>query len=168
MVMTMVPAVSARSSVDLEYKVEAGETVSFDLSKFTDYYEENKDDHLSYLRFTDVTGLDSCGQLYAYDYSREEVGLDEDDLESACFYVSRSDMSRDDYRLNDMSFLAGKRSDGETVDLAFQMRGDDGGKLKGTLRITIGKTSSASKGDITYTVKPGEETAFDVDDFEQY
>ena len=168
MVMTMVPAVSARSSVDLEYKVEAGETVSFDLSKFTDYYEENKDDHLSYLRFTDVTGLDSCGQLYAYDYSREEVGLDEDDLESACFYVSRSDMSRDDYRLNGMSFLAGKRSNGETVDLAFQMRGDDGGKLKGTLRITIGKTSSASKGDITYAVKPGEETAFDVDDFEQY
>ncbi len=168
MVMTMVPAVSARSSVDLEYKVEAGETVNFDLSKFTDYYEENKDDHLSYLRFTDVTGLDSCGQLYAYDYSREEVGLDEDDLESACFYVSRSDMSRDDYRLNGMSFLAGKRSNGETVDLAFQMRGDDGGKLKGTLRITIGKTSSASKGDITYTVKPGEETSFEVSNFEEY
>ena len=168
MVMTMVPTVSARSSVDLEYKVEAGETVNFDLSKFTDYYEENKDDHLSYLRFTDVTGLDSCGQLYAYDYSREEVGLDEDDLESACFYVSRSDMSRDDYRLNGMSFLAGKRSNGETVDLAFQMRGDDGGKLKGTLRITIGKTSSASKGDITYTVKPGEETSFEVSNFEEY
>ena len=168
MVMTMVPTVSSRSSVDLEYKVEAGETVNFDLSKFTDYYEENKDDHLSYLRFTDVTGLDSCGQLYAYDYSREEVGLDEDDLESACFYVSRSDMSRDDYRLNGMSFLAGKRSNGETVDLAFQMRGDDGGKLKGTLRITIGKTSSASKGDITYTVKPGEETSFEVSNFEEY
>ena len=62
MVMTMVPAVSARSSADIEYKVEAGETVSFDLSKFTDYYDENKDDNLSYLRFTDVTGLDSCGK----------------------------------------------------------------------------------------------------------
>ena len=168
MVMTMVPAVSARSSADLEYKVEAGETVSFDLSKFTDYYDENKDDNLSYLRFTDVTGLDSCGRLYAYDYSREEVGLDEDDLESAYFYVSRSDMSRDDYRLNGMSFLAGKRSNGETVNLAFQMRGDNGGKLTGTLRITIGKTSGSSKGDITYTVKPGEETSFEVSDFEEY
>jgi len=168
MVMTMVPAVSARSSADLEYKVEAGETVSFDLSKFTDYYDENKDDNLSYLRFTDVTGLDSCGRLYAYDYSREEVGLDEDDLESAYFYVSRSDMSRDDYRLNGMSFLAGKRSNGETVNLAFQMRGDNGGKLTGILRITIGKTSGSSKGDITYTVKPGEETSFEVSDFEEY
>ena len=165
MVMTMVPAVSARSSADLEYKVEAGETVSFDLSKFTDYYDENKDDNLSYLRFTDVTGLDSCGRLYAYDYSREEVGLDEDDLESAYFYVSRSDMSRGDYRLNGMNFLAGKRSNGETVDLAFQMRGDNGGKLTGILRIVIGKTSGSSKGDITYTVKPGEEVAFDDEDF---
>ena len=165
MVMTMAPAVSARSSADLEYKVEAGETVSFDLSKFTDYYDENKDDNLSYLRFTDVTGLDSCGRLYAYDYSREEVGLDEDDLESAYFYVSRSDMSRGDYRLNGMNFLAGKRSNGETVDLAFQMRGDNGGKLTGILRIVIGKTSGSSKGDITYTVKAGEEVAFDDEDF---
>ena len=165
MVMTMVPAVSARSSADIEYKVEAGETVSFDLSKFTDYYDENKDDNLSYLRFTDVTGLDSCGRLYAYDYSREEVGLDEDDLESAYFYVSRSDMSRDDYRLNGMNFLAGKRSNGETIDLAFQMRGDNGGKLTGILRIVIGKTSGSSKGDITYTVKAGEEVAFDDEDF---
>ena len=165
MVMTMVPAVSARSSADLEYKVEAGETVSFDLSKFTDYYDENKDDNLSYLRFTDVTGLDSCGRLYAYDYSREEVGLDEDDLESAYFYVSRSDMSRGDYRLNGMNFLAGKRSNGETVDLAFQMRGDNGGKLTGILRIVIGKTSGSSKGDITYTVKPGEEVVFSDEDF---
>ena len=165
MVMTMVPAVSARSSADIEYKVEAGETVSFDLSKFTDYYDENKDDNLSYLRFTDVTGLDSCGRLYAYDYSREEVGLDEDDLESAYFYVSRSDMSRGDYLLNGMNFLAGKRSNGETVDLAFQMRGDNGGKLTGILRIVIGKTSGSSKGDITYTVKPGEEVAFDDEDF---
>ena len=165
MVMTMVPAVSARSSADIEYKVEAGETVSFDLSKFTDYYDENKDDNLSYLRFTNVTGLDNCGQLYAYDYSRDEVTLDEDDLGSAYFYVSRSDMSRDDYRLNGMNFLAGKRSNGETVDLAFQMRGDNGGKLTGILRIVIGKTSGSSKGDITYTVKAGEEVAFDDEDF---
>ena len=165
MVMTMVPAVSARSSADIEYKVEAGETVSFDLSKFTDYYDENKDDNLSYLRFTNVTGLDNCGQLYAYDYSRDEVTLDEDDLGSAYFYVSRSDMSRDDYRLNGMNFLAGKRSNGETVDLAFQMRGDNGGKLTGILRIVIGKTSGSSKGDITYTVKPGEEVTFDDEDF---
>ena len=165
MVMTMVPAVSAKSSADIEYEVDAGEVVNFDISKFTDYYDENRDDNLSYLRFTSASGLDSCGQLYAYDYSRDEVTLDEDDLGSAYFYVSRSDMSRGDYRLNGMNFLAGKRSNGETVDLTFQMRGDNGGKLTGILRIVIGKTSGSSKGDITYTVKPGEEVAFDDEDF---
>ena len=165
MVMTMVPAVSAKSSADIEYEVDAGEVVNFDISKFTDYYDENRDDNLSYLRFTSASGLDSCGQLYAYDYSRDEVTLDEDDLGSAYFYVSRSDMSRGDYRLNGMNFLAGKRSNGETVDLAFQMRGDNGGKLTGILRIVIGKTSGSSKGDITYTVKAGEEVVFSDEDF---
>ena len=165
MVMTMVPAVSAKSSADIEYKVDAGEVVNFDISKFTDYYDENRDDNLSYLRFTSASGLDSCGQLYAYDYSRDEVTLDEDDLGSAYFYVSRSDMSRGDYRLNGMNFLAGKRSNGEMVDLTFQMRGDNGGKLTGILRIVIGKTSGSSKGDITYTVKPGEEVGFSDEDF---
>ena len=165
MVMTMAPAVSAKSSADIEYKVDAGEVVNFDISKFTDYYDENRDDNLSYLRFTSASGLDSCGQLYAYDYSRDEVTLDEDDLGSAYFYVSRSDMSRGDYRLNGMNFLAGKRSNGETVDLTFQMRGDNGGKLTGILRIVIGKTSGSSKGDITYTVKPGEEVVFSDEDF---
>ena len=165
MVMTLVPAVSAKSSADIEYKVDAGEVVNFDISKFTDYYDENRDDNLSYLRFTSASGLDSCGQLYAYDYSRDEVTLDEDDLGSAYFYVSRSDMSRGDYRLNGMNFLAGKRSNGETVDLIFQMRGDNGGKLTGILRIVIGKTSGSSKGDITYTVKPGEEVVFSDEDF---
>ena len=165
MVMTMVPAVSAKSSADIEYKVDAGEVVNFDISKFTDYYDENRDDNLSYLRFTSASGLDSCGQLYAYDYSRDEVTLDEDDLGSAYFYVSRSDMSRGDYRLNGMNFLAGKRSNGEMVDLTFQMRGDNGGKLTGILRIVIGKTSGSSKGDITYTVKPGEEVVFSDEDF---
>ena len=165
MVMTMVPAVSAKSSADIEYEVDAGEVVNFDISKFTDYYDENRDDNLSYLRFTSASGLDSCGQLYAYDYSRDEVTLDEDDLGSAYFYVSRSDMSRGDYRLNGMNFLAGKRSNGETVDLTFQMRGDNGGKLTGILRIVIGKTSGSSKGDITYTVKPGEEVVFSDEDF---
>jgi len=165
MVMTMAPAVSAKSSADIEYKVDAGEVVNFDISKFTDYYDENRDDNLSYLRFTSASGLDSCGQLYAYDYSRDEVTLDEDDLGSAYFYVSRSDMSRGDYRLNGMNFLAGKRSNGEMVDLTFQMRGDNGGKLTGILRIVIGKTSGSSKGDITYTVKPGEEVVFSDEDF---
>ena len=165
MVMTMAPAVSAKSSTDIEYEVDAGEVVNFDISKFTDYYDENRDDNLSYLRFTSASGLDSCGQLYAYDYSRDEVTLDEDDLGSAYFYVSRSDMSRGDYRLNGMNFLAGKRSNGETVDLTFQMRGDNGGKLTGILRIVIGKTSGSSKGDITYTVKPGEEVVFSDEDF---
>ena len=39
--------------------------------------------------------------------------------------------------------------------------------VSGTLKITSSKSASSSKGDITYTVKAGEEVAFDDDDFEK-
>ena len=39
--------------------------------------------------------------------------------------------------------------------------------VSGTLKITSSKSASSSKGDITYTVKAGEEVTFDDDDFEK-
>ena len=169
MVMTMVPAVSAKSSADIEYTVDAGEVVTFNLSDFTKFYDKNKDDNLSYLEFTDASGMDDCGRMYALDYSGDEDTLDEDDLESNYFYVYKKDMSRGDYRLSGMNFLADKRSDGETVDLTFKMRGDDGGRVTGTLRISIGSSSSTTKGStITYEVKAGDEVSFSGRDFEKY
>ena len=168
MVMTMVPAVSAKSSADIEYTVDAGEVITFDLSDFTKFYDKNKDDNLSYLEFTDASGMDDCGRMYALDYSGDEDTLAEDDLESNYFYVYKKDMSRGDYRLSGMNFLADKRSDGETVDLTFKMRGDDGGRVTGTLRISIGSSSSTTKGDIVYEVKAGDEVSFSGRDFEKY
>ena len=60
-----------------------------------------------------------------------------------------------------------------SVELSFTAYGGTGTRtnqnVTGTLVIATGKTgSSTTKGDITYTVKAGDEVAFDDDDFEKF
>ena len=94
-----------------------------------------------------------------------EVRVNEDDLYNSWFYASKSDVEdSSEYRIKEMNYSAGSKADGETAELAFTLYGDKKGKLEGILRIYIG-SSGSSKGDITYTVKPGEEVTFDDEDF---
>ena len=109
--------------------------------------------------------VDANGKMYAVDSDGDEVRVNEDDLYNSWFYASKSDVEdSSEYRIKEMNYSAGSKADGETAELAFTLYGDKKGKLEGILRIYIGRSGS-SKGDITYTVKPGEEVAFDDEDF---
>ena len=66
-----------------------------------------------------------------------------------------------------MNYSAGSKADGETAELAFTLYGDKKGKLEGILRIYIGSSGSSKSGTISYSVKSGEEVAFDEDDFQK-
>ena len=165
MVMTMAPAVSAKSSADIEYEVDAGDNVTLEFSDFQNYYDKYESDNLYRMEFTDLTDVDSNGKMYAVDFEGDEVRVNEDDLYNSWFYASKSDVEdSSEYRMKEMNYSAGSKADGETAELAFTLYGDKKGKLEGILRIYIG-SSGSSKGDITYTVKPGEEVAFDDEDF---
>ena len=165
MVMTMAPAVSAKSSADIEYEVDAGDNVTLEFSDFQNYYDKYESDNLYRMEFTDLTGVDANGKMYAVDSDGDEVRVNEDDLYNSWFYASKSDVEdSSEYRMKEMNYSAGSKADGETAELAFTLYGDKKGKLEGILRIYIGGSGS-SKGDITYTVKPGEEVAFDDEDF---
>ena len=165
MVMTMAPAVSAKSSADIEYEVDAGDNVTLEFSDFQNYYDKYESDNLYRMEFTDLTGVDANGKMYAVDSDGDEVRVNEDDLYNSWFYASKSDVEdSSEYRMKEMNYSAGSKADGETAELAFTLYGDKKGKLEGILRIYIG-SSGSSKGDITYTVKPGEEVAFDDEDF---
>ena len=167
MVMTMAPAVSAKSSADIEYEVDAGDNVTLEFSDFQNYYDKYESDNLYRMEFTDLTGVDANGKMYAVDSDGDEVRVNEDDLYNSWFYASKSDVEdSSEYRIKEMNYSAGSKADGETAELAFTLYGDKKGKLEGILRIYIGGSGS-SKGDITYTVKPGEEVTFDDDDFEK-
>ena len=168
MVTTLIPMASAKSSADIEYEVDAGDNVTLEFSDFQNYYDKYESDNLYRMEFTDLTDVDSNGRMYAVDFEGDEVRVNEDDLYNSWFYASKSDVDDSgEYRIKGMNYSAGSKADGETAELAFTLYGDKKGELKGILRIYIGSSGSSKSGTISYSVKSGEEVAFDEDDFQK-
>ena len=167
MVMTMVPAVSAKSSADLTYEVDKGDSVSFKEREFRDLYRSEYSGDPSYVVFTDYSDLDDYGYLTAVNYYDKTVSLSESDLRNTWFYYGSHDVPKNmDYALDGLTFEANRRADSGTLRLKFEIYDADGKNyVYGTMDIKVGGGSGSSKGDITYTVKPGEEVTFDDEDF---
>ena len=168
MVMTMAPAVSAHSSADLTYEVDRGESVSFSKRDFRSLYRnEYSDENPSYIVFTDYDDLDDYGYLTAVNYYDKTVSLSESDLRNTWFYYDSRDVPKNmDYALDGLTFEANRRADSGTLRLKFEIYDADGKNyVYGTMDIKVGGGSGSSKGDITYTVKPGEEVVFSDEDF---
>ena len=167
MVMTMVPAVSARSSADLTYEVDKGESVSFKEREFRDLYRSEYSDDPSYVVFTDYSDLDDYGYLTAVNYYDKTVSLSESDLRNTWFYYDSHDVPKNmDYALDGLTFEANRRADSGTLRMEFEIHGERSKDyVSCTMDIKVGGGSGSSKGDITYTVKAGEEVAFDDEDF---
>lgn len=169
MVMTMVPAVSAKSSADLTYEVDKGDSVSFKEREFRDLYRSEYSGDPSYVVFTDYSDLDDYGYLTAVNYYDKTVSLSESDLRNTWFYYDSRDVPKNmDYALDGLTFEANRRADSGTLRLKFEIYDADGKNyVYGTMDIKVGGGSGSSKGDITYTVKAGDEVAFDEDDFKK-
>ena len=167
MVMTMVPAVSAKSSADLTYEVDKGDSVSFKEREFRDLYKSEYSGDPSYVVFTDYSDLDDYGYLTAVNYYDKTVSLSESDLRNTWFYYDSHDVPKNmDYALDGLTFEANRRADSGTLRLKFEIHGTDSKDyVSCTMDIKVGGGSGSSKGDITYTVKAGEEVAFDDEDF---
>ena len=168
MVMTLVPAVSARSSADLTYEVDKGESVSFRKRDFRSLYRnEYSNEEPRYIVFTDYSDLDDYGYLTAKNYRGRTISLSESDLNNTWFYYDSDNVPESvDYALDDLTFEANRRADSGTLRLKFEIYDADGKNyVYGTMDIKVGGGSGSSKGDITYTVKPGEEVTFDDEDF---
>ena len=167
MVMTMVPAVSAKSSADLTYEVDKGDSVSFKEREFRDLYKSEYSGDPSYVVFTDYSDLDDYGYLTAVNYYDKTVSLSESDLRNTWFYYNSRDVPKNmDYALDGLTFEANRRADSGTLRLKFEIHGTDSKDyVSCTMDIKVGGGSGSSKGDITYTVKAGEEVAFDDEDF---
>ena len=167
MVMTMVPAVSAKSLAGLTYGVDKGDSVSFKEREFRDLYRSEYSGDPSYVVFTDYSDLDDYGYLTAVNYYDKTVSLSESDLRNTWFYYDSHDVPKNmDYALDGLTFEANRRADSGTLRLKFEIYDADGKNyVYGTMDIKVGGGSGSSKGDITYTVKPGEEVTFDDEDF---
>ena len=117
--------------------------------------------------FTDYSDLDDYGYLTAVNYYDKTVSLSESDLRNTWFYYDSRDVPKNmDYALDGLTFEANRRADSGTLRLKFEIYDADGKNyVYGTMDIKVGGGSGSSKGDITYTVKPGEEVTFDDEDF---
>ena len=159
---------SSKSDADIVYKVEEGEDVSFDRSDFKELFDdEYDDDSLRYVTFSPNSSYKSANGFLYYEYgSRGEEKFTKSDLADYDFYYSSSKYG--DYALGSLYFVAGTDADGTVVTLGFTLYGDKK-ELEGTLEIQIGDVEDEDgKGDIEYTVKPGEEVEFDRADFNDY
>ncbi|MFR1423187.1 MAG: S-layer homology domain-containing protein [Dysosmobacter sp.] len=167
MVMTMVPAVSAKSLADLTYEVDKGDSVSFKEREFRDLYRSEYSGDPSYVVFTDYSDLDDYGYLTAVNYYDKTVSLSESDLRNTWFYYDSRDVPKNmDYALDGLTFEANRRADSGTLRMEFEIHGERSKDyVSCTMDIKVGGGSGSSKGDITYTVKAGEEVAFDDEDF---
>lgn len=165
---------SHSSHGDISYEVAPGDDVALNDRDFRDMFtsDRNTTRDFAYLVFTGYRDLDDYGYFTATNKNGHEVTLGERDLNNLWFYDNkRSIESSSDCALDGLTFVADRRAKDGTLTLDFTLVGTrPSEKVDGTLEIKIGKGSSSSskKGDINYTVKSNEETAFDARDFERY
>ena len=147
--------------------MDKGDSVSFKEREFRDLYKSEYSGDPSYVVFTDYSDLDDYGYLTAVNYYDKTVSLSESDLRNTWFYYNSRDVPKNmDYALDGLTFEANRRADSGTLRLKFEIHGTDSKDyVSCTMDIKVGGGSGSSKGDITYTVKAGEEVAFDDEDF---
>ena len=161
---------SGSSKGDITYTVKAGEEVAFDDEDFVNAYDNaGGSGTLKYVVFEKPSpDYSNAGTVYSRYGKRNATSFTRSELDDYKFYYGDSDYG--DYDLDELSFVADK-SFSDSIEIAFTAYGGRGSKendsVSGTLKITSSKSASSSKGDITYTVKAGEEVTFDDDDFEK-
>ena len=151
---------------DLNYKVEAGDTVDFVRGDFQKLFNKKyPNDTFRYVYFTPDSSYKSSNGVLYYDYKgSDEESFTKSDLVDYDFYYNKSSFG--DYPLDKLTFVAGKDADGRTVTLDCLLCGDSN-DLEATLEIRIGDTDDED-GDIIYVATPGEEGYFDSDDFNDF
>ena len=156
----------------ISYSVKPGEEVSFDEDDFQKLYDDSScTGTFKYVEFDrPSTSEYANGTIYSRYNTRKEVAFSRSDFRGTTF--GYSDYADGDYDLSDLSFVADKAFTSGSITLSFTLYGGTGSRTNqsttGTLKITASKSgSTTSRGDITYTVKAGEEVAFDEDDFQK-
>ena len=169
MAAAVVPMASAKSSADIEYEVDAGDKTYFDESDFANYYDKYCSGTFEYVVFSvSRSSFNSFEGSVALKTSRTGV----EDFTYSEFTDSDGFYYDDDYYgsydLSKVVLTADDDADDDTLDIDFSVYGEYKNKEQsesGTLRLTV--NGGSSSGDISYSVKPGKEVAFDEDDFQK-
>ena len=168
MVMTMIPAVSARSA-DITYTVRPGSDTSFDVSDFESFYTKNCSGTFKYVEFQ--VGTSSYNNFSGY-VTYEGDALSRTGLTSNDFYYD--DSYYGDYPIKRLALEADKNAATDSIEIGFTVYGGSGNNTnqyaEGTLALEVSKSgsSSSSKGDISYTVKANDSVSLSGRDFDKF
>ena len=168
MVMTMIPAVSARSA-DITYTVRPGSATSFDVSDFESFYTKNCSGTFKYVEFQ--VGTSSYNNFSGY-VTYEGDALSRTGLTSNDFYYD--DSYYGDYPIKRLALEADKNAATDSIEIGFTVYGGSGNNTnqyaEGTLALEVSKSgsSSSSKGDISYTVKANDSVSLSGRDFKKF
>ena len=168
MVMTMIPAVSARSA-DITYTVRPGSDTSFDVSDFESFYTKNCSGTFKYVEFQ--VGTSSYNNFSGY-VTYEGDALSRTGLTSNDFYYD--DSYYGDYPIKRLALEADKNAATDSIEIGFTVYGGSGNNTnqyaEGTLALEVSKSgsSSSSKGDISYTVKANDSVSLSDRDFDKF
>ena len=168
MVMTMIPAVSARSA-DITYTVRPGSDTSFDVSDFESFYTKNCSGTFKYVEFQ--VGTSSYNNFSGY-VTYEGDALSRTGLTSNDFYYD--DSYYGDFPIKRLALEADKYAATDSIEIGFTVYGGSGNNTnqyaEGTLALEVSKSgsSSSSKGDISYTVKANDSVSLSGRDFEKF
>lgn len=144
--------VGTGSSGDVEYSVDADDTVDFREKDFNNYCKDENGKNLDYVYFSIPSS--SKGKLY-YDYD----GKKEKKISDSEKYYYGYDPS-----IDDITFAADKNFSGEVI-IEFTGKDENGKSISGDIVITVkgGKVGSAK--DISYSGNAGANIRFNNSDF---
>ena len=143
----------------ITYTVAPGKETSFSTKDFYNVYSNATGGTLRSVTFT----APSSFSKFEGGVSCDGTELTRTELNKYEFYYSKSTYG--DYPLSDLSLVADKDADADTVTISYTASGTSS-DVNGTLELKV--SGSSAKGDITYKVAAGKKVAFDEDDFNDF
>ena len=151
---------TTNDSATITYTVDPGKETSFDSRDFYNAYRNQASGTLSYVTFS----LDrSTYNGFEGDIYLDNSVLSYSDLTNSRFYY---DPGRNEYDLDDLSLVADKNDDDDSITLNFTAYGTSWGQqVSGTVKLVVGD-EEVSGDTIPYKVAPGKTVDFDRRDFD--
>ena len=167
-----VTSTESSGSGDINYPVTPGKSVDFKRTDFNTYFRKEYNSTVSYVVFErpDSTAFNN-GTLYCDYGTNSQTSFSRSNLSGAKFYYDKSDMGRNDYYLDELTFVANSGfKDSITLNfVAYGQRDDD--YVEGTVVIKADGTAAIGSnytGGIRYATTTGTNVQINANDIARY
>ncbi|WP_297983646.1 S-layer homology domain-containing protein [uncultured Oscillibacter sp.] len=158
---------------DITYTVTPGKSVDLRRTDFNTYFRKKYNSTVSYVVFArpSSTSIFNNGTLYCDYGTNSQTSFSRSDLSGTKFYYNKKDVGRNDYYLDELTFVAGTNfKDSITLDFtAYGERDDE--YVEGSLVIKADGTAAITSnytGGIRYATTTGTNVQINANDIARY